>query len=77
MRPLALIVTTSWLIVGINAVVIGEDAPAPQPDAAYQASDVPAEATNPANCPDLTGCWCGYWQSCVNNHTGPDRKSVV
>src|SRR5262245_24887851 len=71
MRPTAWMNLTAILMFGIVSPVLAEDAPAaPQPDAAYQ-SDAPAEATNPANCPDLSGCWSGYWVSCVNNHTGP------
>lgn len=46
------------------------DAPAPAPAAAPVAT-----AASTIRIPDLTGDWCGSWQSCVNGHKGPMRAS--
>jgi hypothetical protein len=69
---------TIWLrtaTLAIAAMVVAslplhsEDPPAtPMPDGGYEA--VP-DAASPANCPDLSGSWCGTWSSCVNGHNGP------
>lgn len=48
-----------------------DNAPIPATPAAESAYEAPAEATSPANVPDLSGSWTGTWQSCVNNHSGP------
>lgn len=59
------------MILSFSMTVRAEDPPAPAVDAAYQAEDAPASATAPANIPNLSGPWHGYWISCVNRHTGP------
>src|SRR5262245_42563430 len=67
MQRIAFMIMSALLLFGVTTVTFAEDAAAPQPDGAYLAAD----QANPVICTDLSGCWCGYWQSCVNNHTGP------
>ena len=26
--------------------------------------------------PDITGCWCGHWESCTDGHSGPLWASI-
>lgn len=69
-----------WLSVSFGVIVFhglslrGDEVsptPVPAADVAYETSEAPATAASPANVPDLSGPWCGSWQSCTNGHNGP------
>jgi hypothetical protein len=57
-------VLTTAALLSSSLLVAAADTPAPQ-------TEGPAQATSPANVPDLSGEWCGSWFSCVNGHNGP------
>ena len=52
-----------------------QTAAAPAPTSAASVATPVAVATQAMRIPDLTGDWCGSWQSCVNGHNGPMRAS--
>lgn len=82
MRRLLLMFACSFCALSLAVDVYGQDTPStpatPEPVVATAASTEAAPAAAPAQnirIPDLTGEWCGSWQSCVNGHKGPMRAS--